>query len=183
MKAACGVLLMACVPLMSACRDSRTPSPAANPSAASAPEKDWSLSAAPPAAEVQVDEAAIAAANTDWPAVVAQLTEFRRTGTSLTARVLLRNEGVEWQKPTFILRDVYLLDPATGTRYDVLREPDDTYVASTHRELPDRFSTDLDPGQSVTAWMTFAAPPPDVKVVALKIPNIEPFERLPIQDR
>ncbi len=183
MKVTCGVLLMACVLLMSGCREGGEPKTAAKPNTASAPPEDWSLTAVAPAPVIAVDTSAIAAAKTEWPAVVAQLTEFRRTGTSLTARVVLRNEGVEWQKPTFIFRDVHLLDPTTGMRYDVLKEPNDKYVAAANRLFQDRFSSDLDPGQSVTAWMTFAAPPPAVKIVALKIPNIEPFEHLSIQDQ
>lgn len=182
MKTTWSVLLMASVGLMSACGGRGEPTTAATPNTAAAPQEDWSLSAAPPVPPIAVDESAIAASKTEWPAVVAQLTEFRRTGTSLTARIVLRNEGVEWQKPTFIFRDVHLLDRMTGTRYDVLKQPNDTYVASANRLFQDRFSTDLDPGQSVAAWMTFAAPPPEVKIVALKIPNIEPFEHLSIQD-
>ena len=167
----------------------REPAPAADPASAAARPKtadkeDWSLYSAKPNAQdiLVVDKTAIAAAHTDWPLVVAQLMELRRSGETLSVTLRLRNEGVELQKPMFILRDVHVIDTATGTKYDVLQR-DGRYLATTNEKLPDRFYRDVDPGETITAQMTFAAPPLEVKIVALEIPNIRPLERLPIQDQ
>lgn len=174
------VVLVGLMLSLGACEQHDAPARSTPPS--TSPPQDWSLTATSTEPPVVVDQTAISAAHTDWPYVVAQLTELRRSGDALSVNLLLRNEGVETQRPMFIFRDVHIIDAASGRTYDVLRK-DDRYVASAGIGAPDRFSADLDPGQSVTMSMTFSAPPPDVKIVALHIPDISPLERLPIQDR
>ena len=167
----------------------REPGPAERPAAAAArpadakPE-DWSLYGSMKNAqdELTLDKNAIAAAHTDWPLVVAQLLELRRSGNTLSVKLALRNGGVETQKPMFILRDVHIVDPATRVRYGVMMEGE-RYLANANASYPDRFYMDVDPGQTINATMTFTAPPSDVTTVDLEIPNIRPLERLPIQDQ
>ena len=157
------------------------PSAAARPT--NAAREDWSLYSAKPNAqdELIVDDTAIAAAHTDWPLVVAQLMELRRSGKTLDVRLALRNEGVELQKPMFLLGDVYLIDRAAAIRYGIMRD-EGRFLATTNTEQPDRFYKDVEPGQTIIAAMKFAAPPPEVKLVDLEIPNIRLLERLQIQD-
>jgi hypothetical protein len=181
-------ILVAAALAVAACQ-SREGSPgAAAPAAGARPtdaaREDWSLYSGMKNAqqELVVEPGAIAAAHTDWPLVTAQLMELRRSGDAVSVKLALRNGGVEMQKPMFILSDVYLVDPATGTRYGVLRE-DGRFLATTNDAQPDRFYDDVDPGGTLTAAMTFAAPPPGVEVVALEIPNVRPLERLTIQDQ
>jgi hypothetical protein len=158
------------------------PSAAARPTTAA--REDWSLYSAKPNAqdELIVDDKAIAAAHTDWPLVVAQLMELRRSGKTLDVRLALRNEGVELQKPMFLLGDVYVIDKSSAIRYGIMRE-DGRFMATTNAEQPDRFYKDVEPGQTIVALMRFAAPPPEVTLVDLEIPNIRALERLTIQDQ
>ena len=158
--------------------------PAAAARPADAAREDWSLYSPMKNAqeELVVDPAAIAAAHTDWPLVSAHLMELRRSGNTVSVKLALKNGGVEMQKPMFILSDVHLVDPATGATFGVLRE-NGRFAATTNGAQPDRFYEDVDPGGTVVAAMTFAAPPPGVTVVALEIPNVRPLGRLTIQDR
>jgi hypothetical protein len=41
----------------------------------------------------------------------------------------------------------------------------------------------IDPGQALTIWMKFPAPPHDVLTATLQIPKTRPFEDLHIEDR
>lgn len=187
MRVTCRVLIAACMAvLMIACQkeDRHEAAPAATPAPAPpATRQDWSLNTAAPNAQdaLTVDKTAIAAAHTDWPLVVAQLTEFRRKDGALTARLMLRNEGVESQRPLFIFADVHMVDSA-GKRYGVLKERNG-YAVSSNPYYQDRFFAELDPGGNVTVTMTFAAPPAAVTSASLEIPNIRPLEHLPIQEQ
>jgi hypothetical protein len=154
---------------------------AARPS--DAKKEDWSLysSAKNAQDELIVDKDALAAAHTDWPLVTAQLLELRRRGNTLHVKLALRNGGVEMQRPMFIFSDVRIVDPNTGVRYGVTMD-NQRYVATTNADRPDRFYDDVDPGETITATMEFTAPPADVKVVDLEIPNVRPLTSLRIQD-
>jgi hypothetical protein len=76
---------------------------------------------------------------------------------------------------------VYVIDKTSAVRYGIMRD-DGRFLASASTEQPDRFYKDVEPGQTIVALMTFAAPPPEVKLVDLEIPNIRPLERLTIQE-
>ncbi|MCC7418637.1 MAG: hypothetical protein IT176_15990 [Acidobacteria bacterium] len=176
----------ACLLAVPACRprqvpeETRPPATAARPS--DAQPQDWSLYANRPNAQdaLTLAEGAIAAAHTDWPLVDVQLMELRRSGPTVSMTLALHNGGVEPQKPMFLLHDVHLVDPATGAAYEVLAE-EGRFLANTNPSYPDRFYMDVDPGQTISATMTFAAPPPGVTTVDLRIPNVRPLEHLPLQ--
>ena len=152
---------------------------------ATAAKEDWSLYASKPNAQdaLVLDVDSIAATHTDWPLVVAQLKEFRRQGQELKVKLVFRNEGVEMQRPLFIYKDVHLVDPDTGAKYDVMKKPDGGWDASLGPgAAPDRFVAELDPGQSTTVLMTFAAPPPATKFAGLEIPDVSPLARVAIEN-
>jgi len=144
--------------------------------AAAAPSSTAPASAPAPAPGV------IASQETNWPGIVAEVTEFRRKGNTLTAKVRLRNQGSENVAPDFYYTEVYLLDAAAGKKYEVLKDEKDNYFAALHSGHPNRWFEWVNAGQSLTVWMKFAAPPPAVKTVTLQIPKVQPFEDLPIQD-
>jgi hypothetical protein len=82
-----GVLLV--LGVLAACEQREPPAESQPPAAGARPtnaaREDWSLYSAKPNAQDQliVDDTAIAAAHTDWPLVVAQLMELRRSGNKL----------------------------------------------------------------------------------------------------
>lgn len=147
------------------------PNPA-TPGAATAPAP------APAAAPV----AAVATQTSNWPGVVADVTEFRRKGSTLTVRVVLRNQGNVDADPDIHYNEVYVMDLGAGKKYEVLKDEKGTYIAALHSGWNNRWYEKLAPGASYTLWMKFPAPPPEVKSVTLQLPGMPPFEDLPIQD-
>lgn len=132
--------------------------------------------AAPPGAT------AFASQETNWSGVIAEVTEFRRKGNTLTAKVRLRNQGSAEVQPEILYKEAYLMDLGAGKKYEVLKDEKGTYIAALRQNWGDRWYEKLQPGQAMTLWMKFPAPPADVKAVTLQIPGAPPFEDLPIQD-
>lgn len=136
--------------------------------------------AAPPASGSPA--AVIASQESNWPGVLVEVTEFRRKGSALTARVVLRNQGSAEVQPEVRYDEVYLMDLGAGRKYQVLRDENGAYIAALRPGWKDRWYETLAAGKSFTIWIKFPAPPPDVNAVTLQIPNLPPFEDLPIQD-
>ena len=145
--------------------------PAAAPEAAAAP-------AAAPAGAAAV----IATQDTNWSGVVAELTELRRRGNTLTAKVRLRNGSPDKQAVEVKFEDVYRMDAANAKKYEVLRDEKGTYIAGVRSGWGDRWYDTLEPAQVHVVWMKFPAPPPEVTAITLQLANMPPFEELPIQD-
>jgi hypothetical protein len=152
-----------------------TAPPAASPAAAEP--------AAPAtSAGVPAQESVLASQETNWAGIVAEVTEFRRKGNTLTARVRLRNQGGAPAQPEVKYDEVYLMDLAAGKKYQVLQDEAGSYIAALRSGWKDRWYGELAPGQGQLLWMKFPAPPPEVRSVTLQVPGVPPFEDLPIQD-
>ena len=126
--------------------------------------------------------AVLASQDTNWPGVVAEVTELRRKGNTLTAKVRLRNGSTDNQQVEVRFDEVYLMDAANAKKYEVLRDEKGTYVASLRSGWNDRWYGDLKPTESYLLWMKFPAPPAEVHTITLQLPNMPPFEDLAIQD-
>jgi hypothetical protein len=146
------------------------PAAAPAPAPASAP-----VSTAPPAG-------AIATQETNWKGVSATITEFRRKGNTLTAKVQLQNHGSEDARAEVNFGESYLIDTGAGKKYNVLKDEKDHYIASLRSGWNDRWYDTLKPGESYLLWMKFPAPPAETKAITLQIPNTPPFEDVNIQD-
>src|SRR5690242_6449002 len=85
---------------------STTSAPAPAPAPASAPAPVSAPAPATPSA------GALATQDTNWKGVSAEITEFRRKGNTLTAKVRLSNHGTERSSPEFIFSGAYLIDTA-----------------------------------------------------------------------
>jgi hypothetical protein len=136
----------------------------------------------PAAAPAPTAAAAVATQTSNWPGVVADVTEFRRKGSTLTVRVVLRNQGNVDAEPDVHYNEVYVMDLGAGKKYEVLKDEKGTYIAALRSGWNNRWYEKLAPGASYTLWMKFPAPPPEVKSVTLQLPGMPPFEDLPIQD-
>lgn len=148
-------------------RPAPAPTPQAEPAAA-AP--------VPPAGAV------LAAQETNWPGIVAEVTEFQRKGNTLTARVRFRNQGGEAAEPDVKYGEVYVMDLAAGRKYEVLRDEQGRYIAALRSGWDDRWYQKVEPGNSMTIWMKLPAPPSEVREVTLQVPGVPPFEDLAIQE-
>ena len=72
----------------------------------------------------------IASQDTNWPGIVAEVTELSRKGNTLTAKVRLRNGGPDKQQAEVQYEEVYLMDAANAKKYEVLRDEKGTYIAA-----------------------------------------------------
>ncbi len=124
----------------------------------------------------------IASQETNWKGVTAEVTEFRRKGNTLTAKVRLTNRGSEIVEPDVMYAEVYLVDTAGGKKYEVLKDEKDVYLAYLKQGWNYRWYDKLEPADVTTLWMKFPAPPADVKAITLHLPGMSPFEDVPIQD-
>ena len=151
-----------------------SPAPAAAEAPAQAP------AAAPPAAAPA--GAVLASQDTNWSGVVAEVTELRRKGNTVTAKVRLRNGSPDKQQVEVKFEDVYLMDAPNAKKYEVLRDEKGTYIAGIRSGWADRWYDTLDPAQSHVLWIKFPAPPAEVTTITLQLPNTPPFEDLAFQD-
>lgn len=126
--------------------------------------------------------AVLAAQETNWPGIVAEVTEFRRKGNTLTARVRYRNQGSEAAEPDVNYGEVYVMDLAAGRKYEVLRDEQGRYIAALRSGWDDRWYQKIEPGHSMTIWMKLPAPPAEVREVTLQVPGVPPFEDLAIHE-
>jgi hypothetical protein len=158
-----------------------TPAPAAEatpPATAPTGAGTTAASAAPAGAPA----ATLASQETNWSGISADVTEFKRKGNTLTAKVVLRNHAGAEIQSEIKYDEVYLMDLGAGKKYEVLKDEKGAYIAALRSGWNDRWYDRLQPGQSMTLWMKFPAPPADVKAVTLQLPGMSPFEDLPIQD-
>ena len=153
----------------------QTPPPATSAAPAAGTETAAATGTAPAAASLASQE-------TNWPGIAADVTEFKRKGNTLTAKVVLRNHGSEEPEADVHYDEIYVMDLAAGKKYEVLKDEKGSYIAALKSGWNNRWYQKLGPGQTFTLWMKFPAPPPDVKSVTLQIPGMPPFEDLAIQD-
>lgn len=121
--------------------------------------------------------------DSNWGTIAVDLTEFKRKGNTLTAKLKLRNTGTAPAKYDMTFKSVYLLDTTAAKKYEVLKDDQGTYIASVMPSWPERNYGEIAVGGSINLWMKFPAPPSDVKAVTLNIPEAAPFEDIPIQDQ
>lgn len=157
-----------------------TPEPAPAAPTTAAPATAPATAENPPTATAST--APLASQTSNWPGIVADVTEFRRKGSTLTARVVFRNSGPDRSEADVHYNEVYVMDTAAGKKYEVLRDERGSYIAALRTGYSDRWYQNLEPGQTYTVWMKFPAPPPETRTITLQVPGVPPFEDLPIQD-
>jgi hypothetical protein len=150
------------------------PPPAAAPAAAPV--------AAPGAAAPAGGGTALAREDTKWSGVVAEVTEFRRKGSTLTAKVRFRNQGAAPADVEVLLPEVYVMDAAAGKKYSVLKDETGAFIAALHPGWKDRWYDRISPGEEMVLWVKLPAPPLEVKAVTFQVPGVPPFDDLAIQD-
>jgi hypothetical protein len=155
--------------------------PAAAPVAAPAAAPVGAAAPPPPAGGTPA-AGVLAREETKWPGIAAEVTEFRRKGNTLTAKVRFRNQGTAVSEPDIYYSQCYLMDAAAGKKYEVLKDENKTYIAGLRSGYPDRWYDHIQPGGDMLIWMKFPAPPAEVKAITLQLPGVPPFDDLAIQD-
>jgi hypothetical protein len=133
-------------------------------------------------AYAQQPAAPLASQETNWSGVVAEVTEFKRKGNTLTAKVRLRNTGAAPTRAEISYAGVYLLDTGAGKKYEVLRDEKGTVIGALRPGYSDRWFEEIEPAGQRMLWVKFPAPTADVKAVTLQIEGMAPFDDLAIQD-
>ena len=124
---------------------------------------------------------ALAAQETNFTGVVAEVTECRVREGVLTVKVRLRNTTDKEVQVSLInnrnFDDYYV--SAGGKKYFVLRDTERTALASG----ADGFGSlrvDVPKGGSYTWWAKYPAPPADQKTIDYVTPFAAPFEAVPV---
>lgn len=121
--------------------------------------------------------------DTNVSGVVAELTECKRKEGVLTLKVRFRNTSADparWhlyhggQDRKNVIDKFYVT--AGNKKYFVLKDTEKEPLAS------DECTTDLKKDGTYSWWGKFPAPPPEVKAIDLVIPEVTPFEDVPITD-
>lgn len=106
------------------------------------------------------------------------LTQVQRaSGDTLTVRWSYRNRTQEVKPVIDEIGETYLVDLVNKTRYLMVRDANDLPVGGQDGD-PNRVG--LPAGQTLTAWAKFAAPADGVERISVYIPNVPPFEDIPI---
>ena len=117
------------------------------------------------------------------------LLEVKRTsGDTITVKWKYRNKTKEnkelvkstssWSDAYQFSLNAYLIDPVNKKKYLVLKDEKGNPVAARH-ELKQLVIT-LAPGQTISTWAKFPAPPAQVEKISIYIPSVPPFEDIPI---
>ena len=151
------------------------PAAAAAPAAAEAP----AATPAPPAnAMVQEHETGIEVT----------LVELKRTsGDSVTLKWRYRNTtgtdvkltkgGSNWYDPYRLTAESFLIDPVNKKKYLVITDDQRYPLTSKHGDWQ---GVSLAPGQTLSAWAKFPAPPLEVEKMSVTIGGVPPFEDVPV---
>lgn len=112
----------------------------------------------------------------------------RASGDTLTVRWQLRNKTQEnkeltkgtgsWSDAYRLSLDAYLIDPRNKKKYLVLKDEKGNPIAAKHEAKMKGIG--LAPGQSLTTWAKFPAPPANVEKISVYLPGVQPFEDIPI---
>jgi hypothetical protein len=148
------------------------------------PETAAALDTAPaatPAMEAPAGDVAAGGQETKWSGVIAEVTELRRRGNAVSAKLRFSNRGSKTAQPEISYKDTYLLDP-DNNKFEVLKDTAGHYLAALRSGYSDRWYDVIESGASQTVWMRFSAPPAGVTAVSLQLPGVEPFEDLQIAE-
>ena len=162
-------------PSNTATQAAATSAPAPVPAPATPAPTTPAPATAPPAG-------AIATQETNWKGVSATITEFRRKGNTLTAKVQLMNHGSDDSRVEVKFDETYLIDTGAGKKYNVLKDEKGSYIASLRSGWNDRWYGDMKAGETYLLWMKFPAPPAETKAITLQLPGMAPFEDVNIQE-
>ena len=99
-------------------------------------------------------------------------------GDILTVQLAYRNTGNENIQLMYGIQYVYYIDEKEKKKYHVLRDSQNVYLGSPN--LLNDINARLMAGGKTIVWFKFPAPPIDTTKISLIVPEVLPFEDLPI---
>lgn len=124
---------------------------------------------------------AIATIDTNLKAT-AEIYECKRKQGVLTVKVRFVAKANASASISLPYKDTYVVDVASGKKYEVLRDSDKKPIASLNQFYRDDAYLDLKAGESGSLWWKFPAPPAETKKVSFFMPSSDPAEDVPITD-
>jgi hypothetical protein len=98
----------------------------------------------------------------------------------LTVLLSYRNKGSEEVRIQFKLADVYFIDDKEKKKYLVLKDSKGVWVAAPIYGSDSIDTQAIKAGGKNIVWFKFPAPPASSTKINLIVPNVVPFEDLPI---
>lgn len=103
------------------------------------------------------------------------------TGNVLTVELSYRPANNEWNAIYFDIDEVSVIDDATSQRYGVLKDDANAWMASPINSNDKQIRVQMDDGQPAVVWFKFPAPPATSQTVSINIPDVSPFDGVPLQ--
>lgn len=108
------------------------------------------------------------------------LTRVQVTGSILTVELRYTPPPGETVSQWFFnLSDVSVIDDATSQRYGVLQDEEKKWMAAPLSGGRIGVSTGRD--KPAIIWFKFPAPPPESGTISLNMPDVSPFDGVPVQ--
>lgn len=183
MRLACVFLTLFCIGCE---KEATSPKAVAAPSAQ--PAASQPAATPPPATAAAAPAApanALATSDNDKGTGRAELTELKRiSGGMLMLKLAIVNTGHDPMSMTFEYTDpgtsdansvsgITLVDPVNKKKYFVVRDGANGCLCATGLK-------DVKPGERITAWARFPAPPDDVQKMSVMIPHFPPIDEVAI---
>jgi len=107
----------------------------------------------------------------------ATLVSMKRADQAVQARLKIAGDpNTSLLSPYFQYRNVFLFDPAGKRKYPLLKDGDGLYQGQPLGQKMDGGTFILDFAKTTLVSLTFQAPPDDVAMVDLVLPQFQPFE-------
>jgi len=147
------------------------------------PFEDVAIQGTPSVSPQSTPTPVIASQDGEADGLVVEITSLNRTpGRVVTATFRYRNKGPRVFRfpPAPRVRAAYLLDSENRRKHEVSRDAQQQPVCSETLELVGTVGESLAPGQAITLWAKFAAPPESTKTASVSLPFAPPFSDVPI---
>lgn len=172
-----GLMLL---PVLAACGQAQTSkdneSAPAAPAAESAPAASAVTASTPAAAPVSAPLRTSAGPNGS----TVELTRVQVTGALMTVELRFVPQAdrsmSQWY---FNINDVSIIDDATSQRYAVLKDEQDKWMAAPLSG--GRIGVTTGKAEPAIIWLKFPAPPATSTTVSLNLPEVSPFDGVPVQ--
>ena len=101
------------------------------------------------------------------------------TGDIMTVTLRYRTQPNERMRTNYPIEEVSYIDDATSTRYGVVQDQTDTWLASP-KNAAGNISININ-NDSEIAWFKFPAPAPETQTISITVPEVSPFDGVSVE--
>jgi len=104
------------------------------------------------------------------------------TGNVLTVELSYRPASTKTEWVYLNADEVSVIDDTTSQRYGVLKDNTSQWLAAPLQSATsNRLSASLSEGRPSIIWFKFPAPPATSPTISINVPNVSPFDGVPVQ--